>query len=157
MVHTNFGGNSYGPIISLFLFLGKIVWTNGPESSSKVYPYTGIGPWTALPSLGNKKCARTFLHRLLEHPRILPGHPGKIPVTSQIPLFENPRKTSLRVRARTFRPPPLRVEDPPPHPAVPRPKKKANSCALFSCLILLKRDEICEVTVLLTLQKSRKN
>ena len=32
------------------LFLGKFVWTNGPESSSKVSPYTGIGPWMALPS-----------------------------------------------------------------------------------------------------------
>ena len=33
-------------------FLGKCVWTNGPESSSKVSPYTGIGPWVwmALPS-----------------------------------------------------------------------------------------------------------
>ena len=30
-------------------FLGKFVWANGPESSSKVSPYTGIGPWMALP------------------------------------------------------------------------------------------------------------
>ena len=29
---------------------GEFVWTNGPESSSKVSPYTGIGPWMALPS-----------------------------------------------------------------------------------------------------------
>ena len=28
----------------------KFVWTNGPESFSKVSPYTGIGPWMALPS-----------------------------------------------------------------------------------------------------------
>ena len=49
LVHTNFGGNSYGPIIGPYLFLGKFVWTNGPESSSKVSPYTGIGPWMALP------------------------------------------------------------------------------------------------------------
>ena len=28
----------------------KFIWTNGPESSSKVSPYTGIGPWMALPS-----------------------------------------------------------------------------------------------------------
>ena len=47
--HTNFRGNSYGPIIGPYLFLGKFVWTNGPESSSKVPPYTGIGPWMALP------------------------------------------------------------------------------------------------------------
>ena len=46
----NFGGNSYGPIIGPYLFLGKFVWTNGPESSSKVSPYTGIGPWMAIPS-----------------------------------------------------------------------------------------------------------
>ena len=43
-----------------------------------------------------------------------PGHPGKIPGTWQIPLFETPRKTNFQGRARTFRPPPLRVED--PHP-----------------------------------------
>ena len=31
-------------------FPGEFVWTNGPESSSKVFPpYTGIGPWMALP------------------------------------------------------------------------------------------------------------
>ena len=49
LVHTNFGGNSYGPIIGPYLFLQKFVWTNGPEGSSKVSPYTGIGPWMALP------------------------------------------------------------------------------------------------------------
>ena len=50
LVHTNFGGKSYGPIIGPCLFLGTFVWTNGPESSSKVLPYTGIGPGMALPS-----------------------------------------------------------------------------------------------------------
>ena len=30
--------------------LGKFVCTNGPESSSKVSPYTGTGSWMALPS-----------------------------------------------------------------------------------------------------------
>ena len=30
-------GNSYGPIIGPYLFLGKFVWTSGPESSSKVH------------------------------------------------------------------------------------------------------------------------
>ena len=54
LVHTNFGGNSYGPIIGPYLFLGKFVWTNGPESSSKASPYTGIGPWMALPSWNRK-------------------------------------------------------------------------------------------------------
>ena len=55
LAHTNFGGNSYGPIIGPYLFLGKFVWTNGPESSSKVSPYTGIGPWMALPSYSRGK------------------------------------------------------------------------------------------------------
>ena len=40
-----FWGNSYGPMIGPYLFLGKFVSTNGPESSSKVSPYTGIGPY----------------------------------------------------------------------------------------------------------------
>ena len=31
------------------LFSGKLVWTNGAESSSKVSLETGIGPWMALP------------------------------------------------------------------------------------------------------------
>ena len=44
-----FRGKSYGPIIGPYLFLGRLVWTNGPESSSKVSPYTGIGPWMAIP------------------------------------------------------------------------------------------------------------
>ena len=30
------------------LFSGKYVWTSGPESSSKVLPEIGIGPWMAL-------------------------------------------------------------------------------------------------------------
>ena len=51
LVHTFSWGNSYGPIIGPYLFLGKFVWTNGAESSSKVSPYTDIGPWMALPSL----------------------------------------------------------------------------------------------------------
>ena len=36
---------------SIRISVGKFIWTNGPESSSKVSPYTGIGPWMALPSL----------------------------------------------------------------------------------------------------------
>ena len=31
LVHTNFGGNSYGPIIGPYLYLGKFEWTEGPE------------------------------------------------------------------------------------------------------------------------------
>ena len=35
-------------MIGPYLFLGKFAWTNGPESSSKVSPCTGVGPWMAL-------------------------------------------------------------------------------------------------------------
>ena len=41
--------------------------------------------------------------------------------------------SSLRVRARTFRPPPLCIQDPPPHRAVSGPKKSI-SVLFFSCL-----------------------
>ena len=49
MVHINFRGNSYEPMAPLPLFSLKFVWTNGPKSSPKVSPETGIGPWIALP------------------------------------------------------------------------------------------------------------
>ena len=55
LVHTNFGGNSYGLIIGPYLFLGKFIWTNGPESSSKVSPTL-----------------------VLVHGRLFPAHPNHI-------------------------------------------------------------------------------
>ena len=65
-------------------FLGKFVWTNGPESSSKVSPYTGIGPWMALPSIKRERRTST---NFLNTPRAT-GHPGKIFGISKIPFFE---------------------------------------------------------------------
>ena len=59
-------------------------------------------------------------------PAKFPGHPRFL-------SLRNPRKTNFRGRARTFRPPPLRVEDPPPLPGGLR-TPKVNLCALFSCL-----------------------
>ena len=43
---------------SIPISVGKFIWTNhwsipltnGPETSSKVFPYTLIGPWMAIPS-----------------------------------------------------------------------------------------------------------
>ena len=37
--------------IGPYLFLGKFIRTNGPQSSVKVSVLTGIGPWMALPNL----------------------------------------------------------------------------------------------------------
>ena len=72
-------------------------------------------------ALGNENAHQLSLHKLLNTARG-PGHPGKNPGTSQIPPFETPKKTNLRGRARSFRPPPLRVEDPHPTGRSPDPK-----------------------------------
>ena len=49
LVHTNFARKRYGPVIGPYEFPPKLEWTNGPESSSKVSPYIGIGPCMAIP------------------------------------------------------------------------------------------------------------
>ena len=71
--------------------------------------------------LGNEKSARTFLHKLFEHrqgSRTSRQHSQDIPDSS----VRNPRKTNFRGRARTFRPPPLCVEDPHPTGRSPDPE-----------------------------------
>ena len=65
--------------------------------------------------LGTKNAHKLFCANFLNTPRGL-GHPGKIPGTFQIPLFETQgRQTFAWGRAPTFWPPPLRVEDPHPN------------------------------------------
>ena len=54
------------------------------------------------------------------------GCPGQTTETS----LQNPRKTNFRGRARTFRPPPLCVEEPPTPPGGLR-TQKVNLCALY--------------------------
>ena len=63
------------------------------------------GTLTAQHLSRERKMRTNFFRTIFEHPRGL-GHPGKIPGTSQKP------KENKLSRARTFRPPPLRVEDP---------------------------------------------
>ena len=46
----NSRGHQYGLVPWCLVFWSDSVWTNGPESSSKVSSETGIGPWMALPS-----------------------------------------------------------------------------------------------------------
>ena len=65
-----------------------------------------------------------FFHKLLEHPQwsgTSRQNSRDIPDSSL--SLRNPRKTNFRGRARTFRPPPLRVEDPHPTGRSPDPKK----------------------------------
>ena len=52
---------SVGPC-AFACFQGMSAWTNGPESSSRVSPATGIGPWMGLPSF--RKLSGTFLELL---------------------------------------------------------------------------------------------
>ena len=61
----------------------------------------------------SKEMGQTLLHKLFEHPQ---GSGTSRQNSWDIPdsSFQNPRKTNFRGRARSFRPPPLRVED--PHP-----------------------------------------
>ena len=85
--------------------------------SQHLFPGCEKGPL----QLGNEKCARTFLHKLFEHPQ---GSGTSRQNSRDIPdsSLRNPRKTNFRGRARTFRPPPLRVEDPHPTGRSPDPK-----------------------------------
>ena len=82
---------------------------------------------------GGTKMHTNFLHKLFEHPQ---GSGTSRQNFRDIPdsSLQNPRQTNFRGRARTFRPPPLHVED--PHPTGPSPDPKVIFfCALFSCLI----------------------
>ena len=72
--------------------------------------------------IGNDKRARTFfVHELFEHRQ---GSGTSRQKSRDIPdsSLRNPRKTNFRGRARSFRPPPLRVEDPHPTGRSPDPK-----------------------------------
>ena len=75
---------------------------------------------------------KLFWHNSLNTPRG-PGRPGKIPGTSQIPLFEIQGRQTFEGGHKLFGHRPLRVED--PHPTWQSPDPKVNLCALFSCLI----------------------
>ena len=84
LVHTNFGGNLYGPIMGPYLFLvGQFVWTNGPESPSKVSPYAGIGPWMAFPSQTRSIAFWEKLNRGVSKPGCFPLFSGKVQIVSR--------------------------------------------------------------------------
>ena len=72
-------------------------------------------------NLGNERCAKTFLHKLFEHSRG-PGHHGKIPGTSQIPLFETQGRQTFE-GGRELSATNSSRGRPPPHKAVSGPRK----------------------------------
>ena len=80
-----------------------------------------------------------FSFLISEHPQA--SHPGKIPGISQAPSFEAQGKQTFRRRTRTFRAPPVCVEDPPPTRQSPDAEtlttvvREVHLCALLSWLI----------------------
>ena len=62
-----------------------------------------------------------------------PGHPGKIPGTSQIPLFETQGRQTFEGEHELFGHHPFAWKTPTPPGGLRT--QKVNLCALFSCLI----------------------
>ena len=81
-----------------------------------------------------------FLHKLFEHLQGS-GTSGKIPVTSPDSSLRNSRKTNFWGSARTFRPAPLRREDP---PSAPGSQKKVSGLKklIFVLFLLLPEQKI---------------
>ena len=71
---------------------------------------------------GNEKCARTFFAQTFWTPLGVRDIPAKFSRDIPDSSLRIPRKTNFRGRARTFRPPPLRVKDPHPTGWSPDPK-----------------------------------
>ena len=88
MVHTNFGGNSYGPIIGPYLFLGKFVWTNGPESSSKVPRTLVCMDGYSQQNPGFRKRKTPSFHESPPTPSPPPKNPFKIPKDPPLLVWE---------------------------------------------------------------------
>ena len=88
---------------------------------------TERGAWR----VGNEKCARIFCTNFLNTARG-PGHPGKIPGTSRIPLFETQGRQSFEGGHEVFGHHPFECKTPTPPGGLRSPK--LNLCALFSCL-----------------------
>ena len=71
-----------------------------------------------------------------------PGHPGKIPGTSRIPLFETQGRQSFEGGHEVFGHHPFAWKTPTPPGGLRT--QKLNLCALFSCLIVKGQPESAE-------------
>ena len=71
-----------------------------------------------------------------------PGHPGKIPGTSRIPLFETQGRQSFEGGHEVFGHHPFAWKTPTPPGGLRT--QKLNLCALFSCLTVASRGEEAE-------------
>ena len=83
-----------------------------------------LHPNSSMTTGSQSQGAEIFLHELCEHP----WECGTSPQSFQdIPGSQG--KQNCRGRERTFRPPPLHVQDPPPHLAVSAPKQVYSLCS----------------------------
>ena len=85
-----------------------------------------------------KMCTNFFCTNFSNTPRG-PGHPGKIPGTFQIPLFETQGRQTFEGGHELFGHHPFAWKTPTPPGGLRTPK--VNLCALFSCLIPRRRSE----------------
>ena len=96
-----------------------ILLPQGCGTSSGCFLTTPFGVCTS--DRERKMRTKISLHKLFEHPQ---GSGTSRQNSWDVPdsSLRNPRKTNFRGRARSFRPPPLRVEDPHPTRRSPDPK-----------------------------------
>ena len=99
-------------------------------------PFLSLLPQTLVVPYRGRKMSTNFFAQVFWTPPGVRDIPAKFPGYSRC-LPSNPWKTNFRGRARTFRPPPLHVQD--PHPTWWYPDPKVNLYALVSCLTLTKK------------------
>ena len=64
-------GNSYGPIIGPYLFLGKFVWTNGPDSSSfPLHWYWSMDGSSHPEGIRDGNSTQIFQHKIINKSRL---------------------------------------------------------------------------------------
>ena len=84
-----------------------------------------------------------------------PGHPGKIPGTSRIPLFETQGRQSFEGGHEVFGHHPFAWKTPTPPGGLRT--QKLNLCALFSGLILVPLRGQCSLGILLANRRPSRN
>ena len=107
----------------------------GPLASHDSNPYPNrcrIARYYATKIRERKMRTKFFCTNFLNTPKG-PGHPGKIPGTSRIPLFETQGRQSFEGGHEVFGHHPFAWKTPTPPGGLRT--QKLNLCALFSCLI----------------------
>ena len=119
-----FRGRASGPRNLCFSFFFFLFRAGGPKPT--VYQANGIA------TLRERKMRTNFFCTNFLNTTRGPGHPGKIPGTSRIPLFETQGRQSFEGGHEVFGHHPFAWKTPTP-PGGLR-SQNLNLCALFSCL-----------------------